>query len=198
MEYPLISIIVPVYNVENYIDKCLQSILNQSYENLEVLLIDDGSVDHSGEICDDYARMDKRIRVFHQINKGVSSARNKGLELSAGKYIVFIDADDYVKPDYLEILYGDMEEYQVDIVSCELVPVVEGKQTDDRHTINYKRVISNQNELYDSYRQQEQFYRNVTGKLILREAAVKHTFKNLKFGEDTVYMLEVLSEDVSI
>lgn len=198
MEYPLISIIVPVYNVENYIDKCLQSILNQSYENLEVLLIDDGSVDHSGEICDDYARIDKRIRVFHQINKGVSSARNKGLELSAGKYIVFIDADDYVKPDYLEILYGDMEEYQVDIVSCELVPVVEGKQTDDRHTINYKRVISNQNELYDSYRQQEQFYRNVTVKLILREAAVKHTFKNLKFGEDTVYMLEVLSEDVSI
>lgn len=101
----LISIIVPVYNVELYLDKCIQSILAQSYPNFELLLIDDGSSDGSKEICDKYAKLDSRIRVFHRINGGVSSARNAGLEKAKGDWIAFIDADDWVFPNFCRILW---------------------------------------------------------------------------------------------
>lgn len=97
----LISIIVPVYNAKIYLDKCIQSILGQSYPNFELLLINDGSNDGSKEICDKYAKLDKRIKVFHQINKGVSSARNTGLKNAKGDWIAFIDADDWIFPDFL-------------------------------------------------------------------------------------------------
>ncbi len=105
----LISIIVPVYNVELYLDKCIQSILAQSYPNFELLLIDDGSSDGSKEICDKYAKLDSRIRVFHRINGGVSSARNAGLEKAKGDWIAFIDADDWVFPNFLSDFVASLE-----------------------------------------------------------------------------------------
>ena len=95
MKYaPKISIIVPVYKVEKVLSRCINSILSQVYTNFEVLLIDDGSPDKSGQICDDYAKLDTRIRVFHQSNKGVSAARNKGLKEAIGEYVLFVDSDD--------------------------------------------------------------------------------------------------------
>lgn len=99
MEY---SIIVPVYNVEKYIHRCIDSILNQTFQDFELILIDDGSPDNSGEICDEYAKKDTRIKVIHQKNAGVSSARNKGIEIAKGEYLVFVDSDDEVLPDYIE------------------------------------------------------------------------------------------------
>ena len=93
---PLISIIVPVYNVEDYIEECLESLVKQTYKNLEIILIDDGSTDNSGEICDDYVLKDTRIKCFHQINQGVGAARNKGLEVAEGELIGFVDPDDYL------------------------------------------------------------------------------------------------------
>ena len=119
----LVSIIVPVYNVEKYIGKCIDSILSQSYTKFELLLINDGSVDNSGIICDTYAQKDNRIRVFHQVNKGVSSARNLGLEKYVGSYFLFIDSDDYIQSNYLEEL---MKYKSCDLVQCSLCLVPTG------------------------------------------------------------------------
>lgn len=99
MNKPLISVIVPVYNVEKFLSRCLNSILAQTYNNLEVILVDDGSTDNSGKICDDYALKDKRIRVIHKQNGGVSSARNMALSVAKGEYIGFVDSDDYIEND---------------------------------------------------------------------------------------------------
>ena len=102
---PLVSVIVPVYNVENYIRKCIDSIIIQTYQNLEILLIDDGTPDTSGQICEDYAKRDSRIRVFHKENGGLSDARNFGIDHATGDYLTFIDSDDYIDEDYIEFLY---------------------------------------------------------------------------------------------
>lgn len=112
----LISVIVPVYNVEKYLPRCIESILRQTYQNFELLLIDDGSPDRAGKICDSYAKKDARIRVVHKENAGVSSARNKGLDLAKGEYIAFIDSDDWVREDYLEKLLAPMLKYDVQMV----------------------------------------------------------------------------------
>ena len=101
----LISIIVPVYNVEKYLRKCIESIINQTYENLEIILIDDGSTDGSSKICDEFLKKDNRIIVEHTSNKGVSSARNRGIEIAKGNWIAFVDSDDWIEPQFCEDLY---------------------------------------------------------------------------------------------
>lgn len=107
-EYPQVSVIVPVYKTEQYLSDCVESILHQSFRDFELLLVDDGSPDGSGVICDDFARRDARVRAIHKENGGVSAARNLGIEQAVGRYIVFIDSDDYVGPDYLrEMLEAD-------------------------------------------------------------------------------------------
>ena len=111
----LISVIVPIYNVENYIRQCLDSILSQSYENFECLLINDGSTDASASICREYVAKDARFRYFEKENGGVSSARNLGIERSGGAYITFIDSDDWVEFDYLEVLYAAIIQETADI-----------------------------------------------------------------------------------
>lgn len=113
MTQPLISVIVPCYNVEEYLPKCIESILSQTYKNLEILLVDDGSPDNSGRICDEYAIRDSRITVIHKENGGLSDARNVALDVMKGEYVTFIDSDDYVADDYVEILYGLIAEHGV-------------------------------------------------------------------------------------
>lgn len=105
MNKPLISIIVPCYNVEQYIHKCVDTILDQTYDNLEIFLVDDGSPDNCGEICDEYAKKDARIKVIHKQNGGLSDARNVAIDVALGEYIVFVDSDDFVASDYVETLY---------------------------------------------------------------------------------------------
>lgn len=107
---PEISVIVPVYNVEQFLAKCIDSILSQTFTDFELLLIDDGSPDRCGEICDEYARKDERIRVFHQENAGVSVARNVGLREMQGEYMAFVDPDDYILPNYLKCLYDGLND----------------------------------------------------------------------------------------
>lgn len=114
----MISIIVPIYNVEKYLPKCIESIINQTYTDLEILLIDDGSTDNSGLICDKYASIDNRIRVIHKKNGGLSDARNVGLDICKGKYISFIDSDDYIELTMYEKMIKIMINQKVDIVSC--------------------------------------------------------------------------------
>lgn len=104
-ELPLISVIVPIYNVETYLPQCINSILESTYTNLEVILVDDGSTDNSNQICDEFKAKDSRCKVIHQINSGLSAARNMGLKEAKGEYISFIDGDDYISPIMLETLY---------------------------------------------------------------------------------------------
>lgn len=108
---PLISIVLPVYNCEKYLRECIDSILAQTYNTWELLIIDDGSTDASPNICDEYARSESRIKVFHQSNNGVSYSRNIGIEASCGQYIVFCDSDDYLEPEYLETLLKTAQDY---------------------------------------------------------------------------------------
>ena len=118
MNTPLISIIVPVYNVEKYLNRCLNCIVNQSYKNLEIMLIDDGSADGSIEICKKYKSKDDRIVVIHQENSGVSVARNKGLDLCKGEYIAFVDSDDWVENDYIESMFHLAIKHNAGIAMC--------------------------------------------------------------------------------
>lgn len=114
-ENELISIIVPIYNVEKYLGKCVESILNQDYQNIEVILVDDGTKDNSGKIADRKAEKDKRVKVIHQKNSGVSAARNAGIEKAQGKYVCFVDADDYVMSDFISYYYHLIKQNKADI-----------------------------------------------------------------------------------
>ena len=116
---PLISVIVPIYQVEAYLEECIDSILNQTYRQLEIILIDDGSPDRCGEICDRYARQDHRIKVIHQPNAGLSAARNAGMDNATGEYISFIDSDDYIAPQYYEKMLEGFKQYpDAPIIAC--------------------------------------------------------------------------------
>ncbi|MBO4674921.1 MAG: glycosyltransferase [Elusimicrobiaceae bacterium] len=118
MSSPLISIIVPIYNVEKYLSQCLDSIVAQTYQNLEIILVDDGSPDNCGKICDEYAAKDSRIKIIHQVNAGLSAARNAGLEIAMGEYIGFVDSDDYIESDMYEYLYGLIKRDNAAMAMC--------------------------------------------------------------------------------
>lgn len=117
----LISIVVPIYNVEKYLEKCLKSIIGQTYKNFELILVDDGSTDCSGKIADEYATRDNRICVFHKENAGLAATRNFGINKSNGEYICFIDSDDWIENTYLEELMGLANNYLADVVICDFV-----------------------------------------------------------------------------
>ncbi|MBR4316077.1 MAG: glycosyltransferase, partial [Alphaproteobacteria bacterium] len=126
MKNKKISIIVPVYNVQKYLDKCLKSIISQTLTDIEIILVDDGSTDSSGLICDKYAKKDKRIKVVHQKNARQGAARNAGIKLATGDYIGFVDSDDYITSDMFEKLYKKAYIYDADIVMCDYANVKNG------------------------------------------------------------------------
>ena len=126
---PLISLVIPIYNVEKYLDKCMDSVLAQTYDNFEVILVDDGSTDNSGKMCDEYAKRDSRVTVYHKPNGGLSDARNFGVEHCNADLVSFVDSDDYVTEDYLEYLWYLMDKYSADLSVGQFIRVSE-KQTD--------------------------------------------------------------------
>ncbi|MCQ2570883.1 MAG: glycosyltransferase [Candidatus Saccharibacteria bacterium] len=125
----LISIIVPVYRVEKYLFRCVDSLVKQTYSNLEIILVDDGSPDNSGKLCDDYAKKDNRVKVVHKKNGGLSSARNAGIDVMAGQYVLFVDSDDYIAPETVEHLYEDITKTGADISICDFIPFTDKKQS---------------------------------------------------------------------
>ena len=144
---PLVTIIVPVYNVESYLDNCLNSLTGQTYANLEIILIDDGSSDKSPTICDKWAHSDNRIIVLHQYNQGVSAARNTGLDYAHGVYYAFVDGDDYVEPDYIQKMLDRIVSDGTDMVICSFVREDQGKkplQTQDKTSVDRPTVLSQQ------------------------------------------------------
>lgn len=141
----LISIIVPVYNVEQYLDSCIDSIVKQSYGNIEIILIDDGSIDSSSTICDSWAEKDKRIVVKHIPNGGVSNARNLGISVAMGDYIAFVDSDDIVQPNFIEVLYKNLVNTHSDLSICNFAFSTEQtlkKVKDKAEFITFNRVES--------------------------------------------------------
>lgn len=120
---PEISIIVPVFNVESYLRKCVDSLINQTFADIEIILVDDGSTDNSANICDEYSLKDKRIKVIHKENGGLSDARNAGLEVCKGEYIGFVDGDDYVSESMYQILYDRAIQFNADVSGCQLVNI---------------------------------------------------------------------------
>lgn len=118
-----LSVVIPIYNAERHLQKCIDSILNQTERNIEIILVDDGSRDDSLKICQKYAKIDRRIRVIHQENSGVSAARNEGIRLSYGKYIGFVDSDDWIEPDMYERLLEEAEKVSADVVMCDVTTV---------------------------------------------------------------------------
>ena len=134
-QQPLVSIVVPVYNVAQYLDECLAHLVNQSYANIEIILVDDGSTDESGGKCDEWATRDKRIHVVHQSNQGLSMARNNGLPHASGDYIAYIDSDDYCLSKYIEKLLRALTSSQADVCFCSYARVDSSSGTSDTRTI---------------------------------------------------------------
>lgn len=116
MDQILVSVVIPVYNVENYLNRCVQSVMNQTLKNIEIILVDDGSPDNCPTLCDEFALIDNRIKVIHKKNGGLASARNAGMKIAKGEYLFFVDSDDWLELDGLEILYNDAKKYNVDFV----------------------------------------------------------------------------------
>lgn len=129
----LISVVVPVYNVQDCLDKCLESIVSQTYENLEIIVIDDGSTDLSSKKCDEWLKKDNRIKVIHQENKGLAEARNVGISKSTGKYISFVDSDDFIDSKMIEILYKTLVKTNSQISVCKF------KRVDNYSKVNLKK-----------------------------------------------------------
>lgn len=192
---PLVSIIVPVYNAEKTFNRCVNSILNQTFQDWELLLIDDGSTDQSGNLCDEYASKDQRIKVFHKENEGVSVARNLGIKESTGEYITFIDADDEVVKDYLAILYENIQ--QSDIVffffqwiytdNSKLVILLDNFYSEERISIEKEISLLMNNKIgYDLF--------GFTCNKIFRSYIIKKNnilfVKDLATSEDEVFTLD--------
>lgn len=137
----MISVIVPVYNVENYIERCIKSIINQTYTDIELILVDDGSTDRSGKICDEYKKIDNRIKVIHKENEGVSAARNFGIQIARGSLFAFIDGDDYIDANMFEIMISKFDDDTVDICICDIECIYE------KYDNNYVITMSNCNNI---------------------------------------------------
>ena len=175
----LISIIVPVYNAERYIGFCISSILKQTYENFELILINDGSQDRSLELCQDFSAKDGRIKVFSRENGGASAARNTGLENMRGRYVIFIDCDDYVSASYLENLYRAMQSGPYDIVQCNLKKT--NTELTSVHVIPFK--LGDVKEITKIQALNKRKYKvSVWGKIYSA-----HIFDNFRFKEGIIY-----------
>lgn len=140
VEQPLVSVIVPVYNVEKYIGRCLDSILSQTYERLEIILVDDGSTDGSGKLCDEYAAKDKRIIVIHQGNAGQAAARNRALDVMSGEWCAFVDSDDFICGSFIKRMLGYAISYDADIVSCRWKEGKEDRIASPRGTLEEENI----------------------------------------------------------
>lgn len=184
MKNEKISVIVPVYKVEPYLRKCLDSIINQTYRNLEIILVDDGSPDNCGRICDEYAERDNRIQVIHQMNEGLSSARNAGLEQSNGTYIGFVDSDDWIDPNFFECLFRCLSTAETDIAQC----MISVEKNNHSQQIGYdQKIRMNREEALKELLIEKRTTNNVWNKLFHRKL-----FENLRFPKGRVY------EDIAV
>ena len=183
---PLISVIVPVYNVEEYLDRCVESIVNQTYHNLEIILVDDGSTDSSGAKCDEWAKKDNRIVVIHKENGGQASARNKALQIAKGDLIGFVDSDDYIDSTMYEKLKGCLNINNCDIVECTKIDFDD--QTPKCNSIGFGKVlVFNRKETIEDFIKEEHFKCTVWNMLLKASIAKNIMFDEGKTHEDILW-----------
>lgn len=195
MDEKLVSVIIPAYNIEDYIGRCLDSIISQTYKNLEIIVVDDGSRDHTGEILDNYAKKDRRIKVIHKENGGVSSARNKGIEVAEGDYIGFIDGDDLIEPEMYKTLVDLLEEENADIAHCGYQMVFPDR-VDYYHNTGKKKIQTTEEGLKDLL-SGEMIEPGLVNKLYKKELIKNRRLdKTVKINEDLLmnYQLFKLSQ----
>lgn len=187
----LISVIIPIYNTEKYLDKCLESVINQTYQNLEIVLVNDGSTDGSGAICDEYAKRDSRIKVIHKENGGVSSARNKALEIANGEYVGFVDSDDSIELNMYENLLTFLIENEADLAICNQVIVTEqGKKRSSR--IDECLIIDKKRALEEVLLSRA-FCGGPCNKLFKKSICIDLRFpEDIFFGEDLVFVVQAI------
>ncbi|MDY5912888.1 MAG: glycosyltransferase family 2 protein [Inconstantimicrobium porci] len=190
----LVSIIVPVYNVEKYLNRCLDGMVKQTYKNIEIILIDDGSKDNSGIICDEYKEFDDRIKVIHKDNTGVSDSRNAGLNIAKGHYITFVDSDDYISEMYVEVLVNALEENDCDIAILSAVDVDENGKILITHN-KYGKTVMNREDTYIEFLREVMFQSVCWGKLYKRELVENIRFDlKMKISEDMKFLCGVLKK----
>lgn len=191
-----ISVIIPVYNAENYIDRCLKSVINQTYRNMEIIIIDDKSTDKTFTICEKYRKNDTRIKLFENKNKGVASARNYGLEQATGTYITFVDSDDWLEVNMYEIMIRNIEENQVDFALCgvfinykNLQMIRRNSQTTEKHSSEYfvERIYMEKDIMFNLWN------------MVAKREKIKYVRmdKRIWLGEDNLYILEMLANEKS-
>lgn len=190
----LISIIVPIYKVEKYLNGCIESILNQTYKNLEIILVDDGSPDRCAEICDEWALKDKRIHVIHKSNGGLSDARNVGLSFANGKYIAFIDSDDTVSIHFIEILYKILYETNSDIVQCDYKKMDSQYIIDESFDVKHEVIQFNRHDALMALINERPLNQVVWNKLYKRELFENIKFDIGKLNEDDYFTYRIFSK----
>ncbi len=189
---PLISIIIPIYQVEKYLVRCLESIINQTYENIEIILVDDGSKDNCPQICDEYMKKDKRIKVIHKKNGGLSDARNKGLETIKGSYVTFVDSDDYVEKDYIEYLYKLIKKYKTNLSVCASRAIYESGTIISQET--YEEYKLTKVKLLEKMLYQENINVSTWGKLYASKLFNDIKFPNGRIFEDSLTTYKLIDK----
>lgn len=198
---PLISVIIPVYKVEKFLPICINSFINQTFHDFELVIIDDGSPDNSGRICDEYASRDSRLSVYHTENRGVAAARNYGLDKAKGDFIAFTDSDDYVMPEYLQTLYNDITTYKTDAAFCNYKEI---KQ--DGTVIRYRnetyqsgvRIADTAAILKDISDGKGVYWTVIWLGLYRRDMIGKIRFKAMHYSDDSYFMLKLLETKPTI
>lgn len=188
----LISVIIPVYNVEKYLTRCAESVINQTYNNLEIIFIDDGSTDESGKICDMYAKQDKRVKVVHKENGGLSSARNAGLDIARGHYIGFVDSDDYIDLNMYESMFNSIKKYKTNIACVGII------REDEQN--GFKQIIrcpNKETEYSDEESIEEILYSRNIGISVWSKLFEKTIFEKIRFpvgetNEDACIMIDLM------
>lgn len=193
----LISIVVPLYNVEQYLQKCVDSLINQTYKNLEIILVDDGSPDNCPKICDEYAKQDIRIKVIHKENGGLSDARNAGMKVARGEYISFIDSDDWIKSEMIEDMYNRMIEDNSDLVSSGVIWVdVDG--TEIRTATVSENCVLNTEQAMKELINDGKLKQHVWNKLYKTDLIKNIPFDKGKYHEDVFWSYKVIGESKRI
>lgn len=194
MKKKLLSVIIPVYNVEKYIEKCLESVINQTYKNIEIILINDGSTDSSLEKCEIFAKKDDRINLITKKNEGLAATRNLGIELSKGDYVTFLDSDDYIHELMYEELIKNLEENNVDISACRSRDVNENHSYHlDQEVFNNKLKIFNTQEIFEGLFEQKEVRFEVWNKVFKREVIgttrfiVGQTYEDIHFDREIFF-----------
>ena len=197
----LVTIIVPVYNAEKYLDKCITSLVNQTYKNLEIILVDDESPDNCPKLCDEWTKKDQRIKVIHKKNGGVSSARNMGLEIAKGEYILFIDSDDYIEINCLEECMKIIEKYNLDIIKFGYQKELNHYFRKNKFTVPVNRCIeeSEYNKLIYKYILTTPDFYNIWNAIIRKQICQENKFDtSLTMGEDYLYFVRCVSKSQKI